>query len=74
LDRWTWHAAVAEIAWTGIVDTHEHILVRQQRRQADPDLFDWIAASYYYAALLASGMPAEGFQRPTLTTARAGGG
>src|SRR5437870_146962 len=63
VDRQSWHDKVAgEVGAAGVVDAHEHILGRQQRRQADPDLFDWVEASYYYATLLASGMSAEAFR------------
>ena len=63
MDRQTWHERVAtEVASVGIADAHEHILGREQRKEADPDLFDWIEASYYYATLLASGMSADDFR------------
>lgn len=63
MDRQSWQEEVAnELARTGIVDAHEHILGRQQRRDINPDLFDWIEASYYYAALLGSGMSADEFR------------
>jgi hypothetical protein len=63
MNRATWQERVAdEIASTGIVDAHEHILGREQREQINPDLFDWIEASYYYAALLASGMSPDEFR------------
>ena len=63
MDRPTWHEKVAaELASVGIVDAHEHILGVRQRQEVNPDLFDWIEASYYYAALLASGMPADEFR------------
>src|SRR5437868_3014480 len=63
MNRAAWQEHVAdEIASTGIVDAHEHILSRAQREQINPDLFDWVEASYYYAALLASGMPSDEFR------------
>jgi hypothetical protein len=62
MDRETWRERVAdELSRTGLVDAHEHILGRQQRRDVNPDLFDWLEASYYYAALLASGMSPDDF-------------
>lgn len=63
MHRQDWYDRVAEqVSAVGVVDAHEHILGREQRRALDPDLFDWIEASYYYAALLASGMSAEDFR------------
>ncbi len=57
MDRQAWREKVAaELASVGIVDAHEHTLGRHQRQEINPDLFDWIQESYYYATLLASGM------------------
>lgn len=57
MDRRSWYEKVAdEVASVGIVDAHEHVLGRRQRKKADPDLFDWIEDSSYYVVLLASGM------------------
>lgn len=58
----TWHEKVAEVVTSsGIVDAHEHLLARQQRKETDPDLFDWIKSSCYCASLLAAGMPEKEF-------------
>jgi len=58
-----WYQDVeAELQSSGVVDAHNHILGRKQRLDANPDLFDWIAASYYLSSLLSSGMNAEEFR------------
>ncbi len=40
----------------GLLDVHEHLLGRDQRREKNPDLFDWIGSSYLWADLVSAGL------------------
>src|SRR5690242_13646279 len=58
MNRNNWNEKLQEVCQSiGVVDTHDHIWGKSQRRLRNPDLFDYIEESYLYFDLLSAGMP-----------------